>query len=440
MTHIGGSIAIFVVARLLQGISAAVVWVAGFALLADTVAQNQLGQYMGYLSLSMSLGYLIGPVLGGVVYQRAGYNAVFTMCYALIVLDLLCRILLIEKKDIERRRDVSDSSNVIPMATMAASEDNCGLEPRIEKSGQPVDLEETGDARALAPMTIPTSTSPGAKTTIAPMKGGDQQQKSSESEPPATLNSPSTAKTIRPFQRRRRTSSKLPPIITLLSSRRLLAALFACLALSIIMAAFDTVLPIYENQIFNWYSLQAGVLQLAIAVPSFVSPAVGHFCDRYGCRWFATAGFLVGCPVYILLRLVDHDSLSQKFALCTMLGFLGLCIALSFPPLTAEVSYIVTANERARPGIYGPGGAHGQAYSLFNVAFAAGSMIGPLWGGFVKNAAGWGTMTWSLGLLSGVTALPTVCFVGGTIWKKRERKRERDHVQWRVDTEPRKRE
>jgi hypothetical protein len=38
-----------------------------------------------------------------------------------------------------------------------------------------------------------------------------------------------------------------------------------------------------------------------------------------------------------------------------------------------------------------------------------------LWAGFVVEKAGWGTMGWSLGLLSGVAAVSTLVWTGGRI-------------------------
>lgn len=100
MLNIGGHIAIFIVGRTLQGISAAVVWTVGLALVSDTVGSENIGQQMGkrckpqilqfadaltgYVSIAMSLGILVAPLLGGVVFARAGYNAVFAIQYALI--------------------------------------------------------------------------------------------------------------------------------------------------------------------------------------------------------------------------------------------------------------------------------------------------------------------------------------------------------------------
>lgn len=70
MLTVGSSIAVFVVGRILQGISAAVVWIVGLALLVDTVGPEEIGYCMGYVGLGMSAAILIAPLLGGVVFNR----------------------------------------------------------------------------------------------------------------------------------------------------------------------------------------------------------------------------------------------------------------------------------------------------------------------------------------------------------------------------------
>ncbi len=70
------TIALLVVGRVLQGFSAAVVWTVGQALLVDTVGEKEIGQTLGLVSIAMSVAILIAPLLGGVVYQKAGYYAV----------------------------------------------------------------------------------------------------------------------------------------------------------------------------------------------------------------------------------------------------------------------------------------------------------------------------------------------------------------------------
>lgn len=38
---------------------------------------------MGYVTMSMSVAVLVAPLLGGVVYARAGYFAVFYMAFGM---------------------------------------------------------------------------------------------------------------------------------------------------------------------------------------------------------------------------------------------------------------------------------------------------------------------------------------------------------------------
>jgi len=64
----------------------------------DTVEFNNLGQTIGYLGSAITLGFLLGPLLGGLVYNAAGYNAVFAMAFAIIGVDLVMRVAVIEKK------------------------------------------------------------------------------------------------------------------------------------------------------------------------------------------------------------------------------------------------------------------------------------------------------------------------------------------------------
>lgn len=84
----------------------------------------------------------------------------------------------------------------------------------------------------------------------------------------------------------------------------------------------------------------------------------------------------------------------------------------------AEITYVVEAKERQDPGRFGANGAYAQAYGLFITAFAAGTLIGPVWSGYVEQAAGWGTMSWSLGLFSIAGAIPCFIWTGGLVTEK----------------------
>lgn len=67
MFWIARTLSSLIVARVLQGLSAAVVWTVGMALVVDTVGKDQVGAAMGYVSMSMTVGTVFGPFIGGVV-------------------------------------------------------------------------------------------------------------------------------------------------------------------------------------------------------------------------------------------------------------------------------------------------------------------------------------------------------------------------------------
>ncbi|MCJ1309477.1 hypothetical protein MMC25_003137 [Agyrium rufum] len=370
---LGRSIAVLVVGRLLQGFSAAVVWTVGLALLVDTVGEDGIGQAMGYVAIGMSVAFLLGPLLGGVVYNRAGYYAVYYMAFALIILDIILRVLLVEKK-------------------MAAKW-------RTDETVSPETSSESED-KSLEATTLPVIPAPARMSAM-----------------PLTDNNVAVSKDL-PEDAREEAPSRLPPVITLLASRRLLAALWGCLVQALLMTAFDSVLPLRVHSIWGWDSTGAGLIFFALAVPSFFAPLVGGLADRYGPRWPATIGFLLACPALILLRLVDHDSIKQKVLLCVLLFILGITLNIVMTPLLAEITYAVEAKEKQHPGVYGEKGAYAQAYGLFNTAFAGGTLLGPIWAGYVSSKAGWGTMAWSLGLLSALSAIPIFIWTGGLLTER----------------------
>ena len=89
---LGTNIWVLVVARALQGASAAFVWTAGIAYLSSVLGAEHSGAAMGWVSFATSGGEVLGPVVGGVVYGYAGHFAVFAVSMALVFLDIVLRL------------------------------------------------------------------------------------------------------------------------------------------------------------------------------------------------------------------------------------------------------------------------------------------------------------------------------------------------------------
>jgi MFS family permease len=91
-----------VLGRLLEGLLSALVSTCGSTLLVNTVGQKEIGKAIGYFSLCSNLAVLTGLVIGGTIFARSGYLAVFIMAFGLISLDIVLRLALVEKKVIAK--------------------------------------------------------------------------------------------------------------------------------------------------------------------------------------------------------------------------------------------------------------------------------------------------------------------------------------------------
>lgn len=187
---------------------------------------------------------------------------------------------------------------------------------------------------------------------------------------------------------------------------------YGCRLLTSRRFSWDTVLPLFVKQTFNWTSTAAGLLFFAIFIPGFISPVVGHISDRYGARWPSLAGFLTSVPLVVCMRFVTEDTLAHKVLLGALLSLLGAALAFANTPLTAEITYAIEAEEAKTPGVFGAKGVYGLGYGMFCTSWALGGSVGSLMSGYVMAARGWGTLTWAVAVLMAGGAVVVGLFVG----------------------------
>ena len=347
---LGTTLPVLLIARILEGLSTAIVCTLGYALLNDAVGAEHIGKAMGYTSVALSLGLFTGPVIGGVLYEYGGYFQVFLPALCLIAAEIILRVTIIEPE--KRSGGPSPSQKAV---AKAASPD-FGTDERLQQG------TVTDEQQPLLPV---------------------------------------AAHETNHFA-----------FAILLCSPRFLVAVLSLFVLNTIGCSFDGVLAPYINDAFGLNAIHAAALFLAIAFPMFLAPISGALTDRYGAKWPAAGGFLTAVLSLFLLRLIVRGTNSPFLKLAILLFFVGVALALAIPPLRAEVSKVVEAIERQRPGIFGPYGAHSQAYGLMNFAIAAGGLIGPLYAGFVRVWLGWGAVSLSMAVLS-LIMLVFVLFLSG---------------------------
>ncbi len=107
------------VARAIQGISAAATWSAGLALLADISEPSRLGERMGVALSAVSLGIILGPVIGGLLFEYLGYTATFLIPAVLVALVGIAVLALPVPAVRQGRPDILPRGNLLPLAACA---------------------------------------------------------------------------------------------------------------------------------------------------------------------------------------------------------------------------------------------------------------------------------------------------------------------------------
>ncbi|KAL2863393.1 MFS transporter [Aspergillus lucknowensis] len=376
-THIG----LWIAGRLCQGASGAVVWTVGCALLVDTVDKEGLGQALGYIGMGLTFGAMGGPLIGGALYEHGGYYSVFALAFALIVLDIVFRVVMIERKDAVKWLPFEDSQTVRQTEKRET--------PRVDPHTT-VDIEHQKGPRdpSEAPITEPSSSHSATQGTSS--QSPEKKRKSA--------------------------------LCTLLASSRILVCLWAYFILSVLLTSFDSVLPLFVEETFRWQQTAQGLIFLPLTIPHIIDPVVGYINDQYprSRRYIAGGAFFAAIPVLVLLRLVRNNSTQHIVLLCALLSLVGLCLAAMSAILLVEVSYVVREKEENTPEIWGKGGAMALAYGFLNSAFAGGSLVGPFLTGFIRESAGWGTMAWVLGLIVGTTGVPVLLLLGGWLFEQKK--------------------
>ena len=294
---------ILVLARCLQGLSAGVVYTTVLALLVESVERDEVGSWIGFALSGVNLGVLTAPVLAGIIYERVGYYAVFSICLAIIALDLMGALLLIDKS---RARKWS----------LHSQEADDGSKHGNSDTVKPIPEENGGPRNSECLMTTTKDGDGGRNDTLTAYPSPCLDEAS-----PLLGNDSSKAKI----------SSKkwFPTTRALLASPQILAALYSTFVHSVLHTSFDAVLPRFVQSTFHWSPSGAGLMFLTLTVPSLMSPLFGFLSDRCGRRIVALSGFTITVPSLALLGLVQNADLSKKVLLCVLLVLTGITPSLS---------------------------------------------------------------------------------------------------------------
>lgn len=221
MIWIAHHVAILYAGRFLQGLASAAVWSVGLALLVDTVGKKEVPVVMGYVNVAFSAGTVTGPFIGGVVYSMAGYDAVMGVAVGLLGLDIILRLLIVEKRELHHI------------------------------------LDSSADDEAIEDVMRPLLGTP------TPSTYNINTQTSYFSELRATQETEVDVENEVAYK-------------TLVHSRHLVVLLGCAIVQATMMSSFEVTLPLHLRDIFNYDSKGTGLAFIPLVLPTFFSPVIGR--------------------------------------------------------------------------------------------------------------------------------------------------------------------
>ncbi|KAL9639331.1 MAG: hypothetical protein Q9164_000989 [Protoblastenia rupestris] len=182
----------------------------------------------------------------------------------------------------------------------------------------------------------------------------------------------------------------------LLSSGRLAAAMYGRFVQVAVISSFDSKLPLFVHQTFDWDPSATGLILLATTVPSLAGPLLGVLSGRLGTRILMLGGFTLATLALTLLSLVTDNSTEHKALLWVLFALAGFGTTMMLTPLTTDIFCVVEKMGDENEGLFGPGGAYAKAYGIFDTALAIGAIFGSTDAGLIYKNAEWKAVAWAL--------------------------------------------
>lgn len=344
---------VMAIARVLQGISAAVVWTAGLALICDTVSEEKVGRYLGLAMSGLPLGQLVGPPVGGALFDRFGIRGPCVFGIMIISVDLIGRSLLIERSE-------ALAWGFDPAASIDASPDHASDSASYADPHYGTFTTETGlpDERGRQASHASVFGETGPTDTLLDREAGAH----------AALKFHTPDDPI-PFHR---------IIKGLFMSSRAVAAVVNSFVYGILYSFQEPTLPVHLQRTWQLNPTQVGLVFFGAALPAMLAPPVaGWLTDHIGAEWTSLICLLLAIPCWIAVAIPAKLSF-----FVAAFAFENLFTSAFVAPVTTELALV---SRRIR----GVGYAH--VYGAFNFAVGIGASVGPVLSGkiYQRFTQGW---------------------------------------------------
>lgn len=263
------------VGRILQGVSGSAAWIICLAMLTDCAKEGQVGRMMG-LSMSIVLsGTVGGPTVAGAMLQWAGYWPAWSVPIGLILINIVARVIT---KDLPK-----------PSATSTPP----------SRGGVSIDEQDSPRRDVEAAETSPLLSQ------LVNAHGTTCEDKDDPEDVEVSF------------------------YYEMLCDCRVLASISTTTLYSILIAGFNTTLPVHLRTIFNWGPSNVGTMFLVLRVPAIIlGPLMGWTRDHIGLRYPTTVGWALLAPLMLCLAIPTGPENHGKAFYVTCLTCIGFVTTL----------------------------------------------------------------------------------------------------------------
>lgn len=342
--------------RIIQGVAGSATWVIGLATITDITTKDKMGQVMGTARSFASTGVVGGPMVAGVLLELFGYWPAWSVPMAVLVFDMVAR-LMIPNQLVSSPKSSSSATEVTPDETTSLLPESSDVDEAPE-AGPTVACSENASGRGFYSI--------------------------------------------------------------MLRDPRVLSSLLNSLTTSVVVAGFDTTLPLHVRNAFGWESLPAGMMFLCLQIPAILlGPVAGSIRDRHGVRSITFSGWVILTPLFVLLGIPGDSRFpwaseeAGKAIYLASLSAIGLFLCLVRGSGGQQMSALVKDLQAKNPLIFGAHGGSSRVSSLYGVSFSLGLMLGPLICGSLVDAAGYFYMNVIMALICLANGASSLFFMEG---------------------------
>ncbi len=192
----------------------------------------------------------------------------------------------------------------------------------------------------------------------------------------------------------RREIQHSPSLRPLMRDRRGFSLLVMVCGGTAMIAMVEPTLPLFVTEVFNATPGEIAWLFAVLSIcTTIVNPLAGKLSDRLDRKRIILIGAIGSIVIYPLIALESSLVVSG-----VVMALFGIAFAMFFAPTLPALTDIADVHNIGYAG----------AFAAFNVAYAAGTWIGPLIGGYLMQ---WFSFSWGLNVMALVAALCAVYYV-----------------------------